>query len=307
MTNETKYNMNHKERGIALVINMQNYDDPNPEESEPKLKKRKWSEKDVESLKKTLDYLEFKVILCLDSTKSQIEKALQEQAELDHSESDCFLCVVMSHGNEDKIVTRDNQKMSFEEIMAPIKLCKTLINKPKLFFFQACRGDKEMEIPRVTRSDSDESSSDEQPSNDYQTGDNTSDSDELNTKKKTSIYAESDLLVYNATLPKHYAYGTVTNGTYFIQSVCDVFWEEAYKNLPNNLPLSQMITMINKRVEESDQKIQLADPINRLKKEVYFMPKNVSFTLEIFLSSLSINKNKFESFEIDFDAKVSGK
>ena len=133
MTSETKYNMNHKERGIALVINMQNFDDPNPF----KLAERKWSEKDVESLRKTLDYLEFKIILSLDSTKSQIEKVLQEQAERDHSESDCFLCVVMSHGNEDKIVTRDNQEMSFEEIMAPIKLCPTLINKPKLFFFQA--------------------------------------------------------------------------------------------------------------------------------------------------------------------------
>jgi len=280
---------------------MQNFDDPNPF----KLAERKWSVKDVESLEKTLDYLEFKVIPCLDSTKSQIEKVLQEQAELDHSESDCFLCVVMSHGNEDKIVTRDNQEMSFEEIMAPIKLCKTLENKPKLFFFQACRGDNEMEIPRLTRSDSGESSSDEQPSNDYQTGENTSDSNELNAKKKTSIYAESDLLVYNATLPKHYAYGTEKGGTYFIQSVCDVFWEEAYKNLPNNLPLSQMITMINKRVEEREQKIQVAESVNRLKKEVYFMPKNVSLTLEIFLSSLLINKNEFESLEFDFDAKVS--
>jgi len=301
MASETKYNMNHRERGIALVINMQNYDAPNPFN----LKERKWSVKDVESLKKTLAYLEFKVILSLDSTKSQIEKVLQEQAERDHSESDCFLCVVMSHGNEDKIVTRDNQEMSFEEIMAPIKLCPTLINKPKLFFFQACRGDKEMEIPRVTRSDSGESTSSGEATFDYQTGENTIDSDESNTKKKTSIYAESDLLVYNATLPKHYAYGTVTNGTYFIQSVCDVFYKEAYKNLPDNLPLSQMITMINKRVEESDQKIQLADPINRLKKEVYFMPKNVSFTTEIFLSSLLINKNKFESFEFNFDAKAS--
>jgi len=295
MASETKYNMNHKERGIALVINMQNYDDPNPF----KLEERKWSVKDVESLKKTLAYLEFKVILCLDSTKSQIEKVLQEQAELDHSESDCFLCVVMSHGNEDKIVTRDNQEMSFEEIMAPIKLCPTLINKPKLFFFQACRGDNEMEIPRP---DSPELNSGEQPPNDYQTEENTSDSNELNTKKKTSIYAESDLLVYNATLPKHYAYGTVTNGTYFIQSVCDVL-NEAYKELPKNMPLSKMILNINKSVRDSG--IQLADPINHLVADVYFMPKNVSSYLEIFLSSLLINKNKFESFEFNFDAEAS--
>jgi hypothetical protein len=267
--------MNHKERGIALVINMQNYDDPNPEEPEPKLKKRKWSVKDVESLKKTLAYLEFKVILSLDSTKSQIEKVLQEQAERDHSESDCFLCVVMSHGNEDKIVTRDNLKMSYKEIMEPIKMCKSLENKPKLFFFQACRGDHEIEIAR--RPDSAESNSSGHITRDDQhQPDNTSDSDGPNTNKKTLGYAESDLLVYNATIPKHYAYGTVTNGTYFIQSVCNVFREEAYKNLPNNLPLSQMITIINKRVKETDKEIQVAESTNRLLKEVFFTPKNVS-------------------------------
>jgi hypothetical protein len=72
-------------------------------------------EKDVKNLEKTLDYLEFKVILSLDSTKSEIESVLKKQAEVDHSKSDCFLCVVMSHGNEDKIVTRDNEEMSFEE------------------------------------------------------------------------------------------------------------------------------------------------------------------------------------------------
>ena len=41
-----KYNMNHKERGTALVINMRNY--------EVKLKERVWSEKDVEELTKAL-------------------------------------------------------------------------------------------------------------------------------------------------------------------------------------------------------------------------------------------------------------
>ena len=60
MTNETrKYDMNHEQRGIALVINVQNYDAPNPF----KLEKREWSVKDLENLEKTLNYLEVKVIL----------------------------------------------------------------------------------------------------------------------------------------------------------------------------------------------------------------------------------------------------
>jgi len=274
--------MNHVERGVALVINMQNYDAPNPF----KLKERKWSEKDVENLKKTLNYLEFKVILSLDSTKSEIERVLQEQADLDHSKSDCFLCVVMSHGNEDKIVTRDNLEMSYKEIMEPIKMCKSLENKPKLFFFQACRGDHEIEI--ADRPDSAESnSSGHITRNDQHQPENTSVLDGPNTNKKTLGYAESDLLVYNATIPKHYAYGNESNEAYFIQSVCNVFREEAYKNLPNNLPLSQMITMINKRVKETDKEIQVADSSNRLLKEVFFSPKNVSFKIfKYFLFSL---------------------
>ena len=49
---------------------------------------------------------------------------------------------------------------------------------------------------------------------------------------------------------------------------------EAYRMLPNNLSLSQMITKINKSV--GDEKWQLSDPKNTLTKEVFFTPKNVS-------------------------------
>jgi len=265
--NETdeNYNMKHDKRGIALVINIQSYN-PNPDN----LKERVWSVKDVENLKETLNYLEFQVILCKNFTKYELEQVMQEQAKLNYEKYDCFLCVVMSHGNEDKIVTSDNKVISFEEIMAPIKKCSSLENKPKLFFFQACRGDNEMENPRVrSRSDSGESISSGEGNTDSAIN-----SDSSDTKKKTRKNAESDLLVYNATLPKHYAYGTEKDGTVFIKNVCQVL-NDAYKGMPNNLPLSKMILNINKSVRDSG--IQLADPINHLMADVYFTPKNVSF------------------------------
>ena len=83
-----KYKMGHEKRGIALVINMQTYEYPNPF----KLDERKWSIEDVEHLKKTLDYLEFEFKLCQYFTKTQIEQVVQEQASLDHSNSDCSDC-----------------------------------------------------------------------------------------------------------------------------------------------------------------------------------------------------------------------
>ena len=89
----SKYDMNNEKRGIALVINIRSFE--NNKHSE-----RVWSEKDVDNLRKTLEYLEFKVVLCENSTKEQIEAILKEQQY--HNDSDCFLCVVMSHGNRQR-------------------------------------------------------------------------------------------------------------------------------------------------------------------------------------------------------------
>ena len=137
--NPSKYKMDHAKRGIALIININKYE-PNPF----KLEERVWSIKDVENLTKTLKYLEFDIELARNLIKSKIEECLKQIASINHENFDCFLCVVMSHGNEDNIVTSDSELISFDEIMAPIKSCPTLLNKPKMFFFQACRGEKEM-------------------------------------------------------------------------------------------------------------------------------------------------------------------
>jgi hypothetical protein len=167
----------------------------------------------------------------------------------------------MSHGNEDYIIASDNQEISFEEIMKPIKECPTLIDKPKLFFFQACRGENEM----VNRQDWDESTSSDQTE--------TEDEPKYKSKMNRRLEYEADLLVNNATLPDHYAFGTMNEGSVFVNSVCAVL-NEAYKNLPNNMPLSQIILRINKKIR--DKGIGSAESIFRLSKEVYFTPKNVS-------------------------------
>jgi hypothetical protein len=233
--------------------------------------------KDVENLKKTLNYLEFQVVLCHNLTKNELEQVMKEQAKLNYEKYDCFLCVVMSHGNDEKIVTIDNKAISFDEIMAPIKQCPTLINKPKLFFFQACRGENEM----VNRQDSDVSTSSGNNPFEFEeipnksTASTSHSSNRKNDKKWTFIKYEADLLVYYATKKHYYAFANNTNkGTKFIESVCEVF-NEAYKGLPNNLSLNQMITIINAKVAEKGGK-QLTDPSPNFFKEVYFTPKNVS-------------------------------
>ena len=263
------YNMEHEKRGIALVINIRSFDAPNQH------KERVWSMKDVENLKTTLEYLEFDLKFCENLKANEIRDEIQKIAELDHTDSDCFLCVVMSHGIDDKIVASDSEEISLNEIMQPIKSsCQSLENKPKLFFFQACRGKKEM--VQLVRPDSGITKTNKNIP--YETTNKTTTLDQ-STKKEiesnfTKVEAESDLLVYYATLPEHYAFGNKTNeGTIFIESVCTEL-TEAYKHLPNNILLSGMILNINKRVRESG--LELADPINRLVADVNFTPKNVS-------------------------------
>jgi hypothetical protein len=266
-----KYKMDHEKRGVALIINIRKYKDNGQEE-------RKWSEKDFEDLQHTFKCLEFDVRPYEDLTAEEIRDKIQKIADEDHANSDCFLCVVMSHGNDEKVVTSDNQEISFEEIMKPIKEeCPTLIGKPKLFFFQACRGENEM----MNRQDSGESTSSGHTETDDVSNISTiasSHSSDPKIIKRTFIKFEADLLVYYATKKHYSAFATEKNkGTIFIESVCEVF-NQAYMGLPKNLSLSQMITIINAKVGEKGGK-QLTDPRPYFNKEVYFTPKNVSLKL----------------------------
>ena len=72
-------------------------------------------------------------------------------------------------------------------------------------------------------------------------------------------------------------------GTIFIKSACDVF-NDAYKYLPNNISLAQMFTKINESVSKNGQQISVL--LNRMKKDVYFLPKNVSKNFNFNVSCL---------------------
>lgn len=59
----------------------------------------------------------------------------------DHSEHDCLLVCVMSHGEDGKINSRDHTYRP-DILWESFTDCVTLFGKPKMFFIQACRGSK---------------------------------------------------------------------------------------------------------------------------------------------------------------------
>jgi caspase 7 len=126
--------------------------------------------------------------------------------------------------------------------MAPIKTCDSLVNKPKLFFIQACRGENDAEFASSKqRSLSAQSISSNRGGDthnnmsDHDKNTTPNDSPQITSKPQTTkIENESDILVYYSTLPNHLSFSKdISEGTIFIKSLCDVFDTYAYKICPS--------------------------------------------------------------------------
>jgi len=53
---------------------------------------------------------------------------------------DCFVCCVMSHGEEGHVFGSDGLPVLIKDMMSPFKPCPQLTGKPKIFLIQACQG-----------------------------------------------------------------------------------------------------------------------------------------------------------------------
>nr|XP_018910199.1 PREDICTED: caspase-1-like isoform X2 [Bemisia tabaci] len=130
------YNMNHKNRGIAIIFNHENF-------TNPKLKTRCGTKTDCENLASTLRSLRFEVYTYFDASYSKVMSVISEVRNMDHSDNDCFLMAVLSHGEQNIIHAYDSPYQP-EDLWHPFTAdkCPSLAGKPKLFFIQACQGDR---------------------------------------------------------------------------------------------------------------------------------------------------------------------
>jgi len=58
-------------------------------------------------------------------------------AEKDYSDCDCFAMAVLSHGEEGLVYGKDGD-IPIKKLVEPLKQCRTLYGKPKLFIVQVC-------------------------------------------------------------------------------------------------------------------------------------------------------------------------
>ena len=130
--------MNYKHRGIALII------DNHTQSKQPTAERAGWRT-DVHSLRQTIgDELGFEIVLRTDRSAEAMRADFVEFArDHDHSNSDCFLCVVMSDGHSGAqlgVDARDFNTKEEAETRFNNADCPSLRNKPKMFFIDASRG-----------------------------------------------------------------------------------------------------------------------------------------------------------------------
>uniref|UniRef100_A0A182N2R0 Uncharacterized protein n=1 Tax=Anopheles dirus TaxID=7168 RepID=A0A182N2R0_9DIPT len=252
--NEENYNTGHARRGVAVIINQVHFN------GKPK---RDGSEKDRDSIGSVLHKLGFDVRVFDDPKRKEVFAALRAVADEDHTQNDCLVVVVMTHGKEKTLYAADNA-YEVDKLWEPFvgSACPTLVGKPKLFFIQACRGEKfDQGVKRAkVLSDTVDASSSSEPLH-------------------YVIPTMADLLVMYSTYDGHYSWRNPINGSWFIQALSSELESNAHRK-----ELLQMLTTVSRVVAfqyqsnvpnnaKQDAKKQMPCFVSSLTKALYFPAK----------------------------------
>ncbi|NXW82949.1 CASP8 protein, partial [Alopecoenas beccarii] len=214
------YKMKNNPHGYCVILN--NYNFKNLSQV------RKGTLEDGEAVKEVFTWLEFKTVEHMNLEADQIHAKVEEYSKKDHSNMDCFVCFILSHGEKDKVKGVDDELVDIKDLLSCFSgsNCPSLVGKPKLFFIQACQGS--VGHPAVAVK--------EDFSGHLQT-----DADAV---PPTSIPDQADILVGMATVEDYECYRDVKTGSVYVQCLC----EKMKLLCPLGKDLITILTEVNKEV-----------------------------------------------------------
>ncbi|KAK1903394.1 Caspase-8 [Dissostichus eleginoides] len=133
-----------------------------------------------ECLSKVFEWLGFETVLEKDLEGDEILSVMLELGSRNHSQMDCLVCCILSHGKEGSVQ-----------------------GKPKVFFIQACQGNSEQKAVYIEADSPAESSI---SSDAYKASD--------------SIPADADFLLGMSTVASFVSFRDKRSGSWYIQSLC---------------------------------------------------------------------------------------
>ncbi|XP_046376832.2 caspase-7-like [Haliotis rufescens] len=216
------YNMSHKKRGLAYIITNSDFDH---------LPHQPGNDVDEERLIKAFGTLSFDVTPVRNLTVKEMVDGVEKVSTMDHTNNDCFVCVILSHGEEDKVHGTDGP-VEVTKLLAPFRgdRCGTLDGKPKLFFIQTCGkkfddwGDFADALDVKGDVDGDEEMDDGEPIT-YR------------------VPITADFLIAYSSAKGSRASTNQRKGSCYIQALCEVLEEHGMK-----LELMALLTQVNKKV-----------------------------------------------------------
>lgn len=246
------YNMEHKNRGFCLIFDIEKF---NPSR---KLPRRHGSQVDSTGLYNLFRAMSFEVILFKDLSAKEIRHQLEYFAKQDHSENDCFVCCILTHGEHGQLWGTDHRfpvDMVYSHFLGDA--CLTLVGKPKIFFIQACQGDRLDEgVPVIAHESLD------------------------STTTYFKIPTHADFLIAYSTLPGFYSWRNTQDGSWFMQALIRVL-----SDYHHDLDLLTMLTIVNHRVAyyrqsnantpEFTDKKQVPCITSMLTRRVFLRPKKM--------------------------------
>jgi len=248
-SDSTRYNMDHKNRGYAVIIENSKF------ETFPRLPGQ---DIDVENYKKTFKRLKFDVVVYHNLKGEEMIDLMNEYAELDFSRHDCFLAVFLSHGdienNKEYIYGIDEVGITKENIINRFKRNATLFEKPKIFFFDACRGSniEPTYAKSVTNHMNNISDDMQYKFNHIQ-----------NKSNQKEFFSQSDFF-YGFSSTRFYRSIATSKGSIYTRVLCD-----SINNHADEHHLVDIVTLAHNRLKK-EKKTVTAELQSTLKKFCYF-------------------------------------
>ncbi|XP_045473672.1 caspase-like [Harmonia axyridis] len=256
--NDEVYYTRSLKRGQVLIIN-------NREFKTRRL--RKGSEHDVECLQSLFKQMSFDVTVHTELSINEMKNQIERFKSFDSNKiSDICVVFIMSHGKEEKGKTfvldkSDDGLETFwiEEQFNNVN-CETFIGKPKLIFYQMCRGSQ----------------------HDYASTPATNYGETNLVVTEGSVETDSghmpeparrrdDMLIGHSTQQGYRSHRDTLRGTWFIQLLCKVLMEKAHNS--NIIELLNEVDRRMKTLMSPDYTVQTPNiTLNGFNKKLYFHP-----------------------------------
>lgn len=243
-----RYRMDNARRGRFIIINNKNF------RPETGMNERSGTDVDAANLYSDFKRLGFTCETHLNQTASQMLQLMIKAGSDNHSDCDCFGVAVLSHGDNSVLYGIDNI-VNVDSFIQPIKDCRTLAGKPKIFIFQACRG------------------------NELDAGIEATDA-ESEPPKTNRIPLEADFLYAYSTVPGYFSWRNSSKGSWFVQGLHKMLEKYSFSDTVDFL---KMLTRVNHEVAyefESNaaqahmtRKKQVPSVVSMLTKDLYFTDK----------------------------------